>query len=115
MPGGRPHKKPQIPKEKIGELAGIGCTDQEIAAICGFSVDTLHRNYAELMATGKQSGKTRLRKMQWAAAQKGNSRMLVWLGKQYLDQIDRKELSGPNGGAIPIQLVNHIDRPARDG
>jgi hypothetical protein len=30
--------------------------------------------------------------MQWQAAEKGNSTMLVWLGKQYLNQKDKSEV-----------------------
>ena len=29
--------------------------------------------------------------MQWSAAENGNSTMLVWLGKQYLNQKDKQE------------------------
>jgi hypothetical protein len=32
-----------------------------------------------------------LRRMQWQAAENGNPTMLVWLGKQYLNQKDKAE------------------------
>ncbi len=36
-----------------------------------------------------------LRRMQFKKAQVGNVPMLIWLGKQYLGQSEKHELSGP--------------------
>lgn len=33
----------------------------------------------------------RLRKWQWRAAERGNTAMMIWLGKQYLDQTDKRK------------------------
>lgn len=46
--------------------------------------------------------KIQLRQWQWKAAEKGNATLLIWLGKQYLDQRDKSshELSGVNGAPI---------------
>jgi hypothetical protein len=42
------------------------------------------------MAVGRMS----LRRKQWKAAEDGNTTMLVWLGKQYLGQSDKSEVTG---------------------
>jgi hypothetical protein len=38
-------------------------------------------------------GKTSLRRLQWKAAEGGNSTMLIWLGKQYLEQSDKQQVT----------------------
>ena len=37
-------------------------------------------------------------RVQFAKALAGNPTMLIWMGKQYLDQTDKKEITGPDGG-----------------
>ncbi len=44
-----------------------------------------------------------LRRLQWKAAKENNVTMLIWLGKQYLGQTDKQEVSG----AEPIELIMH--------
>ena len=101
---GRP--KLQVDSDIVEKLAGIGCPTSEIAAIVGCSVDTLDRNFAEVMSKGRENIKTRLRKKQIDTAMSGNVVMLIWLGKQMLGQTDKvsNELTGPNGG--PIQSAS---------
>ena len=88
----RPKKK--IDYEQVKKLAVMHCTQIEIAEFLGLHVRTLQRDkefcriYKEACASGAMS----LRRMQWAAANKGNTTMLVWLGKQYLGQRDKQEI-----------------------
>ncbi len=77
-----------LDEELIMKLASIHCTMEEIASICGCSVDTLERRYAEAIKIAKDKGKSSLRRHQWEAAQKGNITMMIWLGKQLLGQKD---------------------------
>jgi hypothetical protein len=39
----------------------------------------------------------------------GNSTMLVWLGKQYLGQRDKNELTGADGRDLVVRLVRFSD------
>ena len=64
MPAGRPRKEPEIPVEKIKELAGIGCTDEEIGRIAGINEVTLQRNFAPLLKAGRAAFKAEIRGMQ---------------------------------------------------
>lgn len=91
MPAGRP-KKP-LNYELADELARIFCTQEEIASILGVSRRTLQRDekFMEIYNRGIDEGKSSLRRQQWKAAQKGNTSMLIWLGKQYLGQRDKLE------------------------
>lgn len=88
---GRPRKVPAIPVDKIGELAGYGCTVEEIATLCELSRDTLERNFAAEIAKGRENCKKKLRMKQLEVAMKGNPAMLIWLGKQMLEQRDKAE------------------------
>tara|TARA_Y100001973_G_C5187076_1_gene328548 strand:- start:1746 stop:2078 length:333 start_codon:yes stop_codon:yes gene_type:complete len=101
---GRP-KKHNVDPEKVEQLAGFGCTNTEICSFFDFSNRTLTRNYAENLAKGRDKGKIRLRQLQWRAAEKGNTSMLIWLGKQILGQTEKTEVSWEN----PVGDVEFID------
>jgi hypothetical protein len=85
---GRPKKFVDL--ELVEKLAHIQCTNGEIAATLGVSVDTLQRNknFAVVYKKGAEGGRKSLRRMQFEAANKGNVTMQIWLGKQYLSQSD---------------------------
>ena len=87
---GRPKK--EVDATLVERLAMIQCTTKEIAAVCGCSVDTLDRRFADLIEKGKLSGKSSLRKKQYEVAMNGNVSMLIFLGKQMLDQKDEQRI-----------------------
>ena len=94
---GRPKKVLSEDALKLIEnLARIMCTEEEIAQCLGASVDTLlNSDNKELFRTaikrGNSIGKQSLRRKQYEVAMKGNSSMLIWLGKQWLNQTDKVE------------------------
>jgi len=45
------------------------------------------------MDKNRQEGKERLRRLQWRAAERGNPTILIWLGKQILDQKEKTEIT----------------------
>jgi hypothetical protein len=85
-------KKMPIDPKIVEGLASIGCTMKEIAAVVGCSVDTLERRFPDLIKDGREKGKSSLRRWQWKNAEKGNTTMQIWLGKQLLGQRDFKEV-----------------------
>lgn len=97
---GRP--KIEIDWENFEKLCGLQCTEEEIADFFGCSVDTITRRVSEKYKTSfeemfrrwKGMGRVSLRRLQWQAAKGGSVKMLIWLGKQYLNQKDRIETSG---------------------
>ena len=89
---GRP-KKYNLDTKQVEQLAGFGCTDTEIASFFDISRTTLERNYEHYLTKGREEGKIRLRQYQWASAKKGNVAMLIWLGKQLLNQSDKQEIT----------------------
>lgn len=116
--------KPMSDKEfeQLVNMIRIQCTRDEICDILGMSDTTLNRrikeqgipgvdNFEALYKKHQGEGKASLRRAQWKAAQDGNPTMLVWLGKQMLGQKDKQELSGPDGGAIPVKIERTIIDP----
>ena len=97
---GRPHKV--IDPKLIQKLASIQCTKEEIAAVCGCSVDTLERNFADVIKAGKENGKASLRRNQWKIAESGNASMSIFLGKVYLNQKD-ESYSAPQYSQIVVE------------
>lgn len=109
--GGRPKKEVQW--DAVDTMCRIQCTGEEIASVLGISYDTLERrckedkkvSFADYIGQKKLGGKASLRRKQWKLADSGNATMLIWLGKNMLDQVDRKELTGKDGGAITLALT----------
>jgi len=85
-------KKYNIDEEQVEYLASIGCSNTEIADFFGCSKDLISKSYSTNITKGKANLKKRLRKAQLDTALKGNATMLVWLGKQILNQTDRQEI-----------------------
>ncbi len=82
--------------------ASIMCTQSEIAALLGVSLGKLEHDpeFQRIHKKGLEVGKQSLRRMQYAAAEKGNPTMLIWLGKQYLKQSDKQEITGKDGAPL---------------
>jgi len=98
--GGQRRKRGRPPAEidlkLVEDLAAIGATDEEIAAVLRVSTDTIGRRkkdpaFRDVLEAGKGRGRVTLRRLQWQAASTGNTTMLVWLGKQMLGQRDKWE------------------------
>ena len=85
-------KKYNIDTNEVEKLAGYGCTNIEIANFFGCSSDLIEKSYSEFLTKGRADLKRRLRKAQIDTAVAGNPTMLVWLGKQMLNQTDRQEI-----------------------
>lgn len=110
---GRP--KIEINWEDVRKLSLLQCTQNEIASFLGVSVDTLLRRkeFCELHKKGMEEGRMSLRRLQWKKAQDGNTTMLIWLGKQYLGQSDKQELTGKDGKSlVPDIKFEVIDKEA---
>ena len=78
--------------DKIQMLASFGCSIIEIAKYFKVDESTVRKNYKDELETGRESLKVKLRQLQWDHAARGNTALLIWLGKQYLGQTDRKEI-----------------------
>lgn len=109
---GRPKKNLSSKDWKsVDYMCMIHCTGEEIAGVLGMDYDTLNRNckeqkecsISEYIKQHQNGGKMSLRRAQWKAAENGNVTMLIWLGKQWLGQTDKQEVSVSNQDDNTIQ------------
>lgn len=97
----------------LESLCRLNCTYDEIAAYFNVSTKTIQRRYneepdfQEAIDRGRGHGKLSLRRQQMKLAEEGNATMLVWLGKQLLNQRDKQEIENHNhNDIISIEIVN---------
>ena len=88
---GRP-KKYQVDIAEVEKLASFGCTNKEIADFFSCPENSFNATYSRHTSKGRSELKKRLRKAQINLALSGNATMLIWLGKQYLEQSDKNEI-----------------------
>lgn len=92
-----------LDKEQVTLLASFHCTLEEMAQFFKCDRHTLTANYSPEIAKGKADGKLRLRRKQFDVAMKGNTTMLIWLGKQILGQNDQN--IGDDYSPLPIDDI----------
>ena len=108
---GRP--KINIDLDIVGNLASIGCTQEEIASVVGVSARTLQRNFADIIDRFKNKGKASLRKKMWdKAIKKDNTHMQIWLSK---NELGMKERSVNETITEPLPLIIEADAEIVDG
>lgn len=81
----------------IRQLAGMMCTDEEIAAVLETTVDTLtnknnRKAFSESKKKGLETGKASLRRRMWKLSEKSVP-MCIFLSKNYLALSDNPETS----------------------
>lgn len=90
----------EIDKEQFEKLCYLQCTLEEIAGFFKCSADTIERwcvreykeRFAEVYNKKRGTGKISLRRAQFRLAET-NATMAIWLGKQYLGQTDKQEVT----------------------
>ena len=83
-----------IDEKKVLRLAKLGATNTDIAYVVGCSENVIRARFGEIVAKGRATRRNSLRRWQWKAASEGNIAMMIWLGKQYLDQSEKSEVKG---------------------
>jgi len=95
---GRP--KAVIDWAKVDRYLQAQCEGTGIAGLLGVHPNTLYEackkdhkiSFSEYSANKKSEGKEILRAKQFQVAMEGDKTMLVWLGKQYLEQKEKSEV-----------------------
>jgi hypothetical protein len=96
----------EIDGKLVLKFASLGCKTTEIADYFGCSVDTIDRRFAEELKKGRANLRMSLRQWQLDAARNGNASLLIWLGKQMLDQKDQIDVSSDS----PLSLTLNYER-----
>lgn len=97
----------------LPRLGAIMCTTKEVAACLGVTEPTLFALFKrqpearELYESGKLRGVASLRRSQFALAEK-NATMAIFLGLNYAEQRDRRELTGANGTELLSGVVRFV-------
>jgi hypothetical protein len=105
---GRPRLN--IDAETVRKLARLHCTMQEMADFFGCHRETLRDNFSSEIAKGRSEGNISLRRKQWQiAVEKGNTVMLIWLGKQMLGQVNER-LDAESDMPLPIYDIIENDK-----
>ena len=102
--------KANIDWHKVDNLLKAQCDGVGIAGILGIHPNTLYLaveeefkiSFSEYSAQKRSDGKELLRGKQFQMAVEGDKTMLVWLGKQYLDQKDKTENKNENSETARI-------------
>ena len=85
---GRGKNKRVVTPDDVYKLAAIGSTDREIARWFDMDENTLKYNFSSIIAKGREDLHQSLRMAQIKLALSGNATMLIWLGKNILEQSD---------------------------
>lgn len=96
---GRPKK--EIDWEELKKLSSLPIRQEDVAWVMDLSVDTLSRaikrklkmTFAEYMDKNRSKFRINLLAKQYEIAMKGNPTMLIWLGKNYLEQSEPKDVN----------------------
>jgi len=78
-----------IDEQQIRALVLGGAFDQEIADFLGWTAAQLHEKFSGPLAQWRAQRRMSLRQRQTSVAAKGNTALLIFLGKHELGQSDR--------------------------
>lgn len=114
---GAGRKPVRIDLEELEKLCVLQCTDQEIAGFFGVNVRTIerrrkHPRFAVAMERGHSKGRISLRRYLWRLAAGDSAAAAIFLAKNVLGLKDTSshELSGSNGGAIQLSIVEVLQQ-----
>ena len=80
-----------VDRDLVYKLACIQCTPEEIAEVVGIGVGSLKKRFQALLDKGKETGRQSLRRAMWEKAINGDTRVQIFLSKQYLGMKDSPE------------------------
>lgn len=87
---GRPRL--EIDEDQILKLAQFGMTDQEMVSLLEISLSTLN-NFRSIIQKGRSNLSQSIKRTQLEVALKERDKtMLIWVGKQYAGQKDKRDL-----------------------
>lgn len=115
-------KKFVIDWAKVDNALMAGSNGVQVAAMLGIHFDTLSNHckeehktdFSDYLRQKREKGNNLLKAMQYRLAMDGDRGMLIWLGKNRLDQSDKKEIKQQNiGGLININMIGGTGKPVQ--
>lgn len=113
-------KKLKIDWDRVDRSLIAGSNGVQVAAMLGVHPETLYDKclqdkkvyFSDYMQQKRQEGNDILLGKQFELAKGGDKMMLIWLGKNRLDQSDKKEIKQQNTGSlININMTGGQDKP----
>lgn len=89
-----------ISEEIVGQMAFDGAKNSEIAAVLGVDDGTIKSRFSPILTQKRSARRAALRKKQTDMALRGNVPLLIWLGKQELEQVDRRDVDAKVHGSV---------------
>ena len=106
--------KHDIPADKVKLLASFGCSYIEIGKYFGCSEGVIRKRFKTEYEQGREEMKLSLRQMQWKNAQQGNTALLIFLGKNFLNQTDKSQVDHTNNLELVLKEVGFQGNPMDD-
>jgi hypothetical protein len=115
-------KKVVIDWKRVDKSLMSGSNGVQVSAMLGVHPDTLYNKCKEVKKMDfsayqqqkRQEGNDVLLGLQYELAKSGDRGMLIWLGKNRLDQSDKKEIKQHNTGSlININMTGGTEKPIR--
>lgn len=96
--------------EQVDVYLQAGSTGTEVSALFGIHPNTLYErckleqncDFSEYRSQKREKGIARIRLQQFEKAMNGDTTMLIWLGKNYLDQSEKRNIESIGVTAINI-------------
>jgi len=104
-----PAHKTEIDEKEVIKYTLAGCYTKTIARLMGVPETTLMRRCGDLMTQKRAERKYNIRKAQDKAIDSGVPSMLIFIGKNELDQTDRQDIN--LGGNVSITLEREEKGP----
>tara|TARA_R100001530_G_C4282919_1_gene146062 strand:+ start:480 stop:905 length:426 start_codon:yes stop_codon:yes gene_type:complete len=90
-------KTRKIPRAKVRMLASFGCSFVEIAKYFACDEARIRQKFRDAYEQGRQDMKLKIRQAQLKSAlEHGSQALLIWLGKNYLNQSDKADTEAVN-------------------
>jgi hypothetical protein len=110
---GRP--KAQYDLNVVAACGRFKATQETMAEIFGVSRKTINIEmqnpegaFCYTYKSAHSNARMTLSEAQWAKAMEGDNTMLIWMGKQHLDQKDKSETTGDNTHSVDSQFYQLI-------
>lgn len=112
--------KKNIDWKEVDKYLVSGATGTEVAAMLGIHAHTLYKrceddhkiSFSDYLQQKREKGNSMLKHKQFELAMEGDRGMLVWLGKNRLDQSDKKEVK--HDAADNVLKLVHKDADSKE-
>lgn len=102
-----------IDEKVFKELCKMQCTQLEICSVLNVSDEKLLQwcrktykvNFDVIAKVFRSEGNASLRRRQWMNAQSGDTKMLMWLGRNWLNQTDKQGEAADDEPPEAVQIV----------